>query len=362
MIYAVVSDIHANAWSVFSRTDMDGVNSRLRIVLNELERAAATLIRAGGKVMIIAGDILHTRGTIDPEVLNPLRATFRKIMDSGIDIYAIPGNHDLKSKDSSELSSAIQNLAGESINGSRFTIVNSAKSFPIEGKHFGFVPWRLSHDALIEDLTTLSKEPGAAGMSVFIHAGIDGVISGMPGSGLTDAVLAGFGFKRLFAGHYHNHKVMAGGKVISVGATTHHNWGDVDTKAGFLIVDTDGDVTFYDTQAPKFVDISGMSELEMEMECKGNYVRYRGDPMTQLEVNEIKKQLQDWGAEGVSIEVPRVTTPVRGATATTKTLSLESSVGNFVDSATVPAGVDKEAVKRRALDVLSRSRLVFEEA
>jgi len=41
--------------------------------------------------MIIAGDLFHTRGIIDPEVLNPLRDTITKILALGMEVNAIPG-------------------------------------------------------------------------------------------------------------------------------------------------------------------------------------------------------------------------------------------------------------------------------
>jgi DNA repair exonuclease SbcCD nuclease subunit len=364
MIYAVLSDIHNHAWSLFSKTNHDGVNSRLRIALDEMERAAHELKAAGGRIMFIAGDIFHTRGTIDPEVLNPLRETVAKILAMDIDIYAIPGNHDLKSNDSSMLSSAIENLSQISLDGGMFRIFNEPTVLEIEKNFFGFIPWRSNHAALLSDLRDMSAHSMAANMSVFIHAGIDGVLSGMPGYGLTDDVLSSFGFGHVFAGHYHNHVVMKNG-VVSIGATTHHNWGDVGTRAGFLLVDTGSfhKVSFIDTQAPKFVDVSDLDEMDMELECKGNYVRFRGPSMTGEEIAELRKQFIDWGACGTSIEVPRTTVSARSA-APVKGRSLRDSVVAYADEPklVVPSNVDREALKRRAVEVLEASQTVFEEA
>lgn len=362
MKFAVLADIHAYGSTIYSGTESDGVNTRLKIILDEMERAASQLIAEGGKVMFIAGDIFHTRGAIDPEVLNPLRATVEKILAQGIDIYAIPGNHDLKSPDSRALSSQIQNLAQISISGGEFKVFNTVSSRVFDGQWFGFVPWRNSIDDLKKDLTAL-QGPKTAEMHVFIHAGIDGVLSGMPAHGLTDGDLAAYGFKRIYAGHYHNHVVFPGDKVVSIGATTHHNWGDVGTRAGFLIVDTDADtVTFHDSRAPKFVDLTGLDELEMELECKGNYVRFRGPTMTQLEINELRDQFRKWGALGVSIEVPKSTVATRSA-APVKGVTVDQSVANYIDAKKdIPPSIDREKLKKRAQERLDESRSVFEEA
>lgn len=361
MIYAVVSDIHCYAPSVFAHTLPSGVNNRLQIILNELRRAAETLVARGGRTLVIAGDILHTRGVIDPEVLNPLRRTIDDILAMGINIFAIPGNHDLKSKDSQELSSSIQNLDQISLEGTQFKVFNAATTMnPVAGVVLGFVPWRWTMEALLEDLGKLAKMPGADQMDVFIHAGIDGVLSGMPAHGLTSAMLKAFGFRNVFAGHYHNHVMLEPG-VFSIGATTHHNWGDVGTRAGFLIVEN-GVVEFHDTMAPKFVDLTGLDEIEMELECKGNYARFRGPAMTQPEINELREQFKTWGALGTSIEVPKTATVTR-TTSPSKGLTLEQSVEAFIATATFPAGSpDPTAIQKRALEILAESKTVYEEA
>lgn len=361
MKYAVLSDIHAHNWSVFSHTLPTGVNNRLQIILSEMIRAADTLQKEGGNVMVLAGDLFHTRGVMDPEVLNPVRATVSAILEMGIDIYAIPGNHDLKSRDTNELSSAIQNLEQISITGGVFRVVNKP-CFIHAGVDLAFVPWFDKNEDLLEAITELSenKDWQPAKAHLFIHAGIDGVLSGSPATGLTSTKLASYGFQRVFAGHYHNHKDFGDG-VVSIGATTHHNWGDIGTRAGFLIVDAAANtIKFHDTRAPKFVDISGLDEDEVSMTAPDNYVRFRGPAMTNEQVNELREGLKKMGALGVSIEVPRTTTITR-STAPVKTVSTRDSIANFVDAETVAPGLTKDQVKKRALEVFDRSQAVVEE-
>jgi DNA repair exonuclease SbcCD nuclease subunit len=353
MKYGVISDLHCHDWSLFSKVNSDGVNSRLRATLCEVERAAQAVKDAGGTHLVIAGDIFHSRGKMDPEVLNPTREAFERIRELGIEIVAIPGNHDLKSKETNELSSSIQNLRSD-----KFKIMNNPNVLIGAGWVLGFVPWQETIEGLHAGLKKLAGSPNREKMDVFIHAGIDGVLSGVPGSGLTASDLAAYGFRRIFAGHYHNHKDMGGG-VHSIGATTHQNWGDVGTRAGFLMVD-DKTVTFHDTMAPKFEDVSGLDELEMELACKGNYVRFRGPAMLQEDINELRKQFQDWGALGISIEVTKITTAHR-TTAPATGMTLDQSVDAFVDAKTdFPAHVDAAAVKKRAAEVLAAARAVAE--
>lgn len=363
MKIAVVADIHFHPWTLFASVNPDGVNSRLRIVIEELNRAARTVVAEGGSMMIISGDVFHSRGSLDPEVLNPVRDCISDILELGVDVLVIPGNHDLKSDDTRRLSSAVENLQQTHGNGSYCTVLNKAQIFePDEGVVLGFVPWRHNNEALLADMDVLSKNAKASSAHVFIHAGIDGVLSGLPGHGLTPADLSAFGFKGVYAGHYHNHADMSAGlpnRVMSIGATTHQNWGDVGTRAGFLILDTEKNtVVFHDTAAPKFVDISDLDEEEMEMEAIGNYVRFRGPQMTQEQVNEFRDSLKKWGALGVSIEVPRTVTNVR-TTAPSTGLTLDQSIGKFVgEMKDVPAHVDKAEVSKRALEILNETRSV----
>lgn len=358
-MYAVLSDIHAHSWTTFGSTGVDGVNTRLRITLNEMIRAASDLLAAGGSRMVIAGDLFHTRGQIDPEVLNPVRQTIEQILNMGVDIDAIPGNHDLKSAETSELSSSIQNLSQISMAGGQFRVFNAPViDLTFEHSGLGFIPWHNTKEQLLIDMQDLKDRVGArAGeLDVFIHAGIDGVLSGMPAHGLTHTDLGAFGFRRVFAGHYHNHKDFGNG-VVSIGATTHHNWGDIGTRAGFLLVDeATGDFTHHVSAAPSFIDISGMTEEDMQFAVPGNYCRLRGAAMTNDQVKELREELVKMGAIGTSIEVPRTTAVLR-TNQPAKAMTMPESIEAFVKSAP-PASIDPALVIKRAIEVLHESQAV----
>lgn len=364
MTYGVLSDLHCHAWSTFAHINPDGVNNRLRLITDEILRAAKEVSAAKGHTLIIAGDIFHVRGAIDPEVLNPVQRVFREILNNGISIHAIPGNHDLKTKETSALSSAIETLAETFSTEGSFTIHNTASFTSDDGHSFAFVPWRSNSIDLLNDLSTLSTQTDKAQTDVFIHAGIDGVLPGMPDHGLSAQKLGQFGFRHVFAGHYHNHVEFEHG-VVSIGATTHQTWSDVGTRAGFLIVDNAGAVTFHRTHAPEFVDVTGKDEAEMAMLADGNYVRFRDPSMSQTMIKELKQFLLDSGARGTSISVPKEQVSARVTTnkVAGTTLTLDQSVQGFIDaSKTMPAHIDRDEVKRQAADVLAQARSTYEEA
>jgi DNA repair exonuclease SbcCD nuclease subunit len=365
MSYVIVSDLHCHKWSTFSTFTVDGINGRLRITLDELQRAARHAKSIGAEFIVCAGDILHVRGSIDPEVLNPLQAVIKEILDSGLDIYAIPGNHDLAGKDTTQLGNAIETLSQTKSDHGDFIVYNERSGVNFDNrKHLlGFVPYRMSIDLLLKDLEKLADLPFKEQRDVFIHAGIDGVLIGTPDHGLTGEILAEFGFRNVFAGDYHNHKQVVPG-VWSIGATTHQRWNDVGTKAGFMVVQDDGKIEFHATHAPRFVDVSGLDETDMALAADGNYVRFAGPEMTSAEIAELRKFLEDSGAMGVVIMAPKkVAATARTGTPKAGTVTVDESVAHFIDDAKdISALVDRERLKRECAEVLDAARAVTEDA
>ncbi len=365
MKFGVISDLHCHTWSMFSTTAKSGINSRLEIILAEIKRAALEVKNAGSDLLIVNGDVFHTRGSIDPEVLNPVRETFQDVLNQGVSVLMIPGNHDLKSRDTQALSSAMENLNGlQSVNEDAVCHVFNAPTFHSwRGLRLAMVPWRDNYQDLINDIEALvaANPTEISEAYLFIHAGIDGVIPGMPDHGLTAAKLAAFGFKGVFAGHYHNYKDLGSG-VYSVGALTHQNWGDVGTKAGFLMVNSDDNkVSYQATHAPQFIDVSDMDEEELVLNIPGNYVRYRGPHMTQSQIDDLRSEFNKLGAAGITIQVPRTAPSSRPSGASKGVLTIDQSVDVFIDARKdVPAGMDVEEIKRRSAQVLNDVRSVSE--
>ncbi|QIG69130.1 DNA repair exonuclease subunit 1 protein [Rhizobium phage RHph_N1_15] len=363
MSYVIISDLHAHKWSTFSTFTADGVNSRLQIILDELTRAAQHAKKIGAEFIVCAGDIMHVRGSIDPEVLNPLQERIKEILDMGLDIYAIPGNHDLAGKDTTVLGNAINTLAQTKSDHGVFTVYNEPRGVTRNGHRIAMVPYRMTTELLLKDLAELAKHPHRDEMDVFIHAGIDGVLIGVQPHGLTGEMLADFGFRNVFAGDYHHHKEVVPG-VWSIGATTHQRWNDVGTKAGFMSVDDAGKAVYHATHAPRFVDVSGLDETDMALAADGNYVRFSGPEMTGAEITELRQFLLDSNAKGVVIMAPKKVAPTaRGGKPKTGAVTVDESVASYVDGATdISTLVDRERLKRECADVLNAARAVTEDA
>lgn len=339
--YLLLSDLHAHKWSQFSKINADGVNSRLQHILDEIDRGIDELKKAGGDTVVIAGDLFHERGKIDPETFNPVARKIKDHRSTKFRFIALPGNHDLTGKETTELGNAFQSFKIDKL----FDIATTPSLYESQ---LLLIPWCSTVDKLHEAIENIIKATGIdakdrAGLDLIIHAGIDGVLKDMPDHGLSAAKLAAYGFRRVFAGHYHNHKDFGNG-VYSIGATTHQTWSDVGTRAGFSLVYEDR-VQFFASHAPEFIDLDPSDEVdEWPLIVPGKFVRVRGFKMSNAEVEETRKTLLAMNAAGVVFQVAREETSIRSTGGPAKVMSMEASLANYITKqiadATLAAKVD----------------------
>lgn len=356
MSYVVISDVHLHNWSPFSFTCEDGTNNRLKIILEAIKESTAPL--KPGDRLYITGDLFHVRGHISPTVLNPTIDLFKSIIASGIIVRIIPGNHDLESKDTSRLSNAVQAL--ESIG---CDICNEVKIY--EDDQVIMVPWFDSLDDLrrvITDVRTdlegyydphpMNANSAEAEYSLMIHAPLNGVLP-IPENGLSPEELNDLGYKRVFCGHYHNHKCFEGG-VFSVGALTHQTWSDVNTKAGFILVNENDMLTHHETSAPKFVDYEDVySDLEALELCEGNYVRVKLGEATDKEIRQIREEVaSEYKAAGVKVQSTPKPVGVQRSSSVSSGASIEKSIEEWIGGSIEDNNFAKE-VNSTCMDILS---------
>jgi DNA repair exonuclease SbcCD nuclease subunit len=350
--YALISDTHNHNWSAFSSVNpTTGINTRLQATLNEFGRASKAVFDAGGIRVYHAGDLFHVRGSVAPSVFNPTRGLLESYHKTrGTDWVIDAGNHDLEGKHSTRLGNAVEMLRSEAVQ-----VASEPELFlHADGVRALVVPWHDSVAALRITLEAWAKKGDPANTDLIIHAPIDGVIMGIPDHGLDAGYLASLGFKRVFAGHYHNHKDFGNG-VYSIGALTHQTWSDVDSKAGFLIVHDDK-VEWHETTAPKFVDIhSGLKGDEVKRLAPGNFVRLKVKSGTKSSAIAELRDYMEKGlkAAGVRIDVVKEPTRIREGTATVKAgASVEVSIGDYIKAKGIPHA---ERVHQDALKVLTEA-------
>lgn len=355
--FGIISDLHLHNWSAFS-DQVDGVNSRLCLLIDEICKAAKDLHSKGGDKLFVAGDIFHVRGSVSPTVMNSAKEIFHRINDDlNIDVIAIAGNHDLEGEEGSVLGSAVSSLAPDVLAHSTAPVSYTTNRYQIPENIVTLIPWE-------KDLERLKKKINAQPRHhmLILHAPIDGVIKGLPENGLDPVWLASLGFKAIFSGHYHNHKEFPG-SVYSIGAIAHHSWSDVGSKAGYLLVEPQHPkpvVTWRSSSCPSFVELSPeMSPVDMELAADGNYVKVRVGTSNLAEIAGIRKLLTDAGAKGVIVVPdPDVKTASRSATSIKKGMTLTESLESFVDAS---AFENKDKLKALCADLLTEAQKVNEE-
>lgn len=352
-MYGIISDTHCHNWTMFGATNEDGVNSRLRIILDEIERAAKTVADQGGKYLFHAGDLFHVRGSIAPSVLNPTLETFEKVVGMGIRPVIICGNHDAEFRQTTDLGSAVN--AMQSIG---CEVCNKPTFFELDGITVLCVPWIQS----VEEFYKVLGQEAAVWLKKFdliCHVALDNVFSYLSPNCVANPKMiydvTNGSVRNIFAGHLHTHKMWTldgNTHVCSVGAIAHHNWGDVGAKAGFVTVEDGNKVVFHASHAPKFVELTdGMSEEEVRMECDGNYVRATVK-MTESEIKKFRRMLTDAGALGVTLICHEPAAVRADRIEIKQTETLDKAVCKFIE-ARIPKEIADD-VQTEALSVLGR--------
>ena len=349
-MYGIISDTHCHNWSTFSNVGVDGVNTRLSIILKEIKRAAEEVKKAGGKRLFHAGDLFHVRGSVAPSVLNPTLKTFEQIVEMGIEPVIICGNHDSEFRETNDLGSAISALAGIGCQ-----IVNRPKYF--EEERVLCMPWDANKELFLARLGMVSAT--RKDFDLVCHVALDGVFDRIEGSQCIDPndirEKTHYEVRRIFAGHLHAHKDL-GNSSWSVGAIAQHNWGDVGTQAGFLLVEPNnnpinGKVQFVASHAPRFIDLDkGMSLDDLRLEVDGNYVRAVVE-MTEAEVKAFRKELEKYGALGVTIICHTPAAERTDRITVSETESLESVVDKYIKKQVNPELAEKVGLK--ALEIMN---------
>ena len=348
MAYGIISDTHYHNWRQFASTNGDLVNSRLQMQLDATRNAAGDMLANGITDLIHAGDCFHVRGSIPPSVLNPVLDTYQDILNMGMNVYMIPGNHDLESNDSHQVTNASSALAGIGVK-----VITESSMIHVGGRGVLMVPWFHKSSDLLDHLKEI-KVDSRDHIDVIIHAPVNGVIMGIPDVGINASELAELGFHRVFAGHYHNFKEMTPlqGRVFSIGALCHQTWSDVGSVAGHLLVD-DSTVHHRPTTCPLFVDVdpNWQSEDEARKQINGNYVRVKMEIEDESEVAQMHVLLERMGALDFTVHpIRKPQNAARKVTVDTG-VTMMQSITEYVDKQSDYGG-DKSRLTALCADIM----------
>ena len=307
------SDLHAHAFRPYSKVGPNGRNSRLQDALNILEEINTIANENNVDLILFAGDLFHIRPGVGAMKIPTFNAVFEAVARLRMrsrQVALLVGNHDQGNKEGTEHSIYAF--------GSILTVMDEPKwyQFDVSGEKLAVLALpaaapEVHRKAITEGLDVTT--PAADYHIILGHLGIDGASVGTNfklhgGQTLKLEELRYNEVAFVFLGDYHMPQKLRG-NVFYIGATHHHNWGDVGQQRRCLIWDTKPVMTLVHPQpqehflaaAPSFIRI-GIEHWKEQPGYlyDGNFVRVVHDSsVTPEEMDRIKTSITDAGAQVV---------------------------------------------------------------
>jgi len=213
----VIADIHLSMYS--NDPVVEGISMRLFYLNSVLRRIADYAIKHKIDIIIIAGDIYHTKSSIHAVAQDVLLEYVRDYQD--LLFYVIDGNHDMSSK------------SGKGVSGLK-CLDNEPNVYmmhePTMVENIFFVPWNAK--------TMVETVKNGQADYLISHFGLN---EAMLNSGIS--IISDLGMKDLahykwcLLGHYHMPQEL--GNVIIPGSIIQLDWGEKHEEKRFIILDTD---------------------------------------------------------------------------------------------------------------------------
>ena len=311
--FVVFSDHHAHTFAFGSREEQYDnshfVNSRLLAahdVLREIDEYAR---KHKIKNIVFCGDLFHVREAVPTVAVNVMYDAIQR-MSCWAKLWLMPGNHDYADRDGKVHSLHVfkhlpnVNVVDWSSSTQTFVTDSGRMGEPVQ---FSFVPYTDDRDKAIESIqVAATKKKDDTPHILFAHLGIQGARVGSDYVLVNDSDLSvdhipWQEFTGCFFGHYHEHQqLFANGWYV--GATHQHNWGDANTKRGFLHVRVyrdHVDFDFIETNAPKFI-VTKDPNAEVRPEDFVRFITTKN--LSQQEVEKVRAKTASRNCEVVYLQ------------------------------------------------------------
>lgn len=262
----VVADTHIFGHQQFATIGPDGMNSRVRIVLDKLIEAAKWGRDREVPYFVHLGDVFHTRDFISYRIWNAAFETFRTVCSTFHNSFFVIGNHDI-----------LGNQAGYTIDAFRaipnVQIVDRAIDYPLIGEGVRFIPWLWKDHVTTPDLEHMNEAFRTSPTSVILaHCPIKGAtLNPLANQLWDDGVTLESQRFNAFIGHCHIRQAVAM-NAFHLGSLCPVTAAEDRQAGGFGVVNDDGSLQIIDNDAPRFITVRRGQEVAAG-ELKGNYVR-----------------------------------------------------------------------------------------
>jgi DNA repair exonuclease SbcCD nuclease subunit len=296
MKLAAFADLHAHNYKEFDeRTDRTG-SKRLDIIIDTLTYIQNYCVENGIGTILFAGDAFHVRARVNTIVFNAVYDKFKEIARCGIDMIAIPGNHD--DYDNSDLPNhslhAFKDIEGMTIM-DKPDIVILEDDTPVVCARYS------KNTKMIKDFINsinpndFKKKPILLG-----HLGVSGAYVGNGNYPMADAFtiedLRPDIFKYIVLGHFHKRQFLGDlPHAFYCGSPIQHSFNDEGEDKGFFVIDTDKrwDAQFVPIPNPKFITMTFYDVATQDIQAiadAGHYVRLQ---VTEEELQTALQYLPD---------------------------------------------------------------------
>ncbi len=212
--------------------------------------------------ILCVGDLVDKPRSINMKTLSEMHDFFiRPIVEGGMNMHIIPGNHDCYFRDSCEVN-AVKELLHPF---DKVCVHDRPGTAVIGGRTFGFLPWG-STDFPKADV--LCAHLDLVGFEMF-----KGVVN--LDHGLHDLSFAKK-YKKVLTGHYHHPSQK--GNIHYIGAPIEMTWSDYAGPRGFQIFDTDTlELEYVQNKSRTFRKVAyDDTDKTLETMLKGDFTVFRG--------------------------------------------------------------------------------------
>lgn len=200
-----------------------------------------TLEKQNIKTVIHAGDLWDRRKYISFVTLNKTREIFleplKRYVDTGGNVHIIPGNHDIRYRNTLMVNSLTETLGGYP-----FNIHLKPTEISIDKKRILLVPW-ICEENEKECLDAINNTKALVCFGHFHINGFEMHRGSIASDGMDPSIFDRFDF--VGSGHFHHRSVHR--NIHYLGAPYQFTWSDYNDPRGFTILDLDN-------LKPEFVD------------------------------------------------------------------------------------------------------------
>lgn len=218
------------------------------VVRDLFDQTFALADEIGCKIVILGGDVFTSRSAQPLEVLDTWRAITEEADDRGLEIVAIPGNHDKTDPNSDR--SYLSVCPGKAI------IVSEASEFEWDGVSFVLIPYYGDAKWLEEKLAVdngLGRRKFDGPRFMITHVAVEGVRNNDGTQVESDIRPDMFrNYDAVFVGHYHNAS-QVGDKVYYLGSMCQNNFGETADDKGVTIIYSDGTWEHRALRFPRYI-------------------------------------------------------------------------------------------------------------